>query len=316
MWHLHCSLMQGRPQRLTTGDDMALEGKVKVFGQELPKKGLVIGGVVLGSAGGIYYYRQKKATAASSNGSPAGTIDPQTGDIAGSAQDATDLAALQQEQTASEVGSGSGDIIGYDSSGNPVYGAGGGSSTGIGVVTGYATNAQWGQAAEAALGSNGTDAIGAALGAYLEGKPLTTAQVQSVQEAIAVVGQPPVAGASGNPPGLVTTGGSTGTGNSGGSGNTGGTPTAKPASAPAATRSVPGTTSAVVAWGQVKTATGYHVRAWTSPGEATIIYDSKVQALSVTIPALKSKAKYGWHVAAVNAAGDGPYSPNQFFTTK
>lgn len=62
------------------------------------------------------------------------------------------------------------------------------------------TNAQWGQQAEAALGSSGHDSIAAALGKYLTGATITPTQYQTVQEAIAVMGYPPVAGTNNYPP--------------------------------------------------------------------------------------------------------------------
>jgi Fibronectin type III domain len=295
---------------------MALEGTVDIFGKHVKKKTAAIAVIGVGGLAGIFWWRNKQsaASAASSDtssdtGDTSGTIDPQTGDIAGSAQDEIDLAALQQEESADEVDSasavsGDGDIIGYDDEGNPIYGAG--SSPTTGTTTGYTTNAQWGTAAEAALGSNGTDAIAAAIAKYLNGQPITTDQVTTVQEAQALVGAPPVAGTNGNPPGYVTTGGTT-------------TPPAsgsKPAKAPTGTRSTPGTTSAVVAWAGVTGATKYLVRAWEGGKTTTVIFDSTTSNTSATIPALKSKTKYGWHVAAVNATGQGPFSSNATFTTK
>src|SRR5215469_3184364 len=62
------------------------------------------------------------------------------------------------------------------------------------------TNAQWGQAAEAAMGSSGTDAIAAAIAKYLFGGTLDESQAQTVQEAIAVTGYPPVPGPGNFPP--------------------------------------------------------------------------------------------------------------------
>jgi Fibronectin type III domain len=293
----------------------ALDGTIDIFGQHVKKKTAAIAGLGIGGLAGIFWWRNRQsaaaaaATTSSDTSSTAGTIDPETGDVAGSPQDEIDLAALQQEQSADEVDSaseitGDGNIIGYDDEGNPIYGAGGTTPTPV-TTTGYTTNAQWGTAAEAALGSNGTDAIAAAIAKYLNGQPITTDQATTVQEAQALVGSPPVAGTNGNPPGYVTTGGTSPSPVSG----------SKPAKAPTGTRSTPGATSAVVAWAGVTGATQYRVRAWEGGKTVVVIFDNTTSSTSATIPALKSKTKYGWHVAAANAAGLGPYSANATFTT-
>lgn len=62
------------------------------------------------------------------------------------------------------------------------------------------TNAQWGQAAEAALGSTGRDSTAAAIAKYLFGAPMTPDQALIAQEAEAVTGPPPIAGILGYPP--------------------------------------------------------------------------------------------------------------------
>jgi len=62
------------------------------------------------------------------------------------------------------------------------------------------TNGQWGQQAEADLGSSGTDSIAAAIGKYLAGAEITQDQALIVQEAEALLGPPPQQAASGFPP--------------------------------------------------------------------------------------------------------------------
>jgi hypothetical protein len=192
-----------------------LDGSVHVFGKEIPRKTVAGAAVVLGVGGAIYYRHNQAAAATADTSGTASTtaqsIDPQTGDIAGSSQDAIDLAALQQEQTANQVDAasaitGSGQVIGYDVNGNPIYGSGGGSLNPPSTGNAFTTNSQWGQAAESALGSSGTDAIGTAIGKYLQGQPLTSDQVTVIQQAMALVGSPPVPGANGDPPGIQTTG--------------------------------------------------------------------------------------------------------------
>jgi hypothetical protein len=83
---------------------------------------------------------------------------------------------------------------GYPGGGYYGYTGGGPGPT---VIT---TNAQWGQAAEAAMGSSGTDSIAAAIAKYLFGGTLDENQAQIVQEAIAVTGYPPVPGPGNYPP--------------------------------------------------------------------------------------------------------------------
>lgn len=90
------------------------------------------------------------------------------------------------------------------------------------------TNGQWTQAAISQLTQDGVDAqtAASALGAYIAGAQVTSAQQTIIQEALAIEGYPPQAGANGYPPSIhvqATTGGGTGGGQtgggSGGSGN-------------------------------------------------------------------------------------------------
>lgn len=106
-------------------------------------------------------------------------------------------------------GSGTTNSYGYGSQGE--YGFGGGGFPqpyGYGPTSpnpfGYSptptTNAQWGQDAEAAMGSSGSDAIAAAIAKYLGGSPVTEQQALIIQEAEAVAGPPPQASPTGYPP--------------------------------------------------------------------------------------------------------------------
>jgi hypothetical protein len=69
-----------------------------------------------------------------------------------------------------------------------------GSPSGTQAGSPYTSNAGWAKAVQAGLTDIGYDpqAVGAALGAYLTQEPLTPAQVQIVQTAIAEFGPPPV----------------------------------------------------------------------------------------------------------------------------
>lgn len=121
------------------------------------------------------------------------------------------------------------------------YGGGGGNPPPI------TTNAQWGQAAEAAMGSSGNDNIAAAIAKYLAGQPVTQDQELIVQEAIAVVGNPPQAGPAGYPPKIHVT-----KGPGGGGGNAQNPVTGLHVSQP-------GTTGVDIAWTASPGATSYQV---------------------------------------------------------
>jgi Fibronectin type III domain len=180
-----------------------MAGTVTIAGHQVPKT-LAFGGGALVVVAAIVYYRRKQASSsASSAAAAAGTsstdtaagIDPATGFPYGSPEDQAALASM---------GSG----FGY-----PGGGLGGGSGgplpTGGG---GFTVNSQWAQAAETYMGSNGNDAIAAALGKYLTGQPVTQDQAQIIEEAIAAEGNPPVNGPNGMPPSFKTIPGGPGPG--------------------------------------------------------------------------------------------------------
>lgn len=180
---------------------------IDLFGHKVKEStALLAGGGIIVLVIGIGWYRSKQAAnnaaAQSAATTSANDIDPATGYPAGSPQDEAALQGMN-EGDLGLIGSGSstgaGEIIGYDGDGNPIYASGTTS-----VPGGFTSNAQWGQAAEQYLGSTGSDSIAAAIAKYLNGQPLTSDQVTVVQEAIAVEGNPPVAGTNGNPPGYLT----------------------------------------------------------------------------------------------------------------
>lgn len=182
-------------------DEIKLPGGLHV------KKEVAIGGGILLTAVVIYFYRKNKAQQAAAaaaaqtaaNTTTAGqtgtTIDPQTGYPYGSPEDQAALAAMSYGQLPT-YGSGPGGNYG------PYY-----NPPGPGGGGGFTTNAQWAQAAEQLMGSNGADATAAALGKYLTGQPVTSDQQTLIQEAIAVEGYPPVAGPNGFPPSINLTAG-------------------------------------------------------------------------------------------------------------
>jgi hypothetical protein len=177
------------------------------------KKWLII--VLGGSAVTIGYIviRKRKSSAATAGASTAGTtgqVDPQTGDVAGSAQDQADLASLQ-------AGGGYGlgtDGTGLGSGGFGNYGgylAASPAAAAIPGAGGFTTNGEWAQQAENDLGGLGIDQVtlSAALGAYLTGRSLTADQQSLADQAIAAEGYPPASGPGGYPPAMKTGGGTT-----------------------------------------------------------------------------------------------------------
>jgi hypothetical protein len=174
-------------------------------------KWLAYGGAAAAGLLLIVWYRNKQASAASAAASSTdasstdtGTaqgIDPATGYPYGSPEDQAALQAMGSGYGAGYGGDGYGDYGGGTS--GPLPGPGGG---------GFTTNAEWAQAAEQYLGSTGSDAIGAALGKYLAGVPISQDQATIVEQAIAVEGNPPVSGPNGMPPSFkLQAGGGSGT---------------------------------------------------------------------------------------------------------
>lgn len=138
----------------------------------------------------VYGYRKYKADKAAATPTGPGidqsTIDPATGFIYGSTQDA---AALNSQ-------------AGYV---NPADSSGGITTTGVTTSTTFANNAQWSQAATDYLTNTvGLDGatVSSALGKYLAGSPLDSAGQDIVHQAIAAEGQPPQGGINGFPPSI------------------------------------------------------------------------------------------------------------------
>jgi hypothetical protein len=193
--------------------------KLPIFGNV--KKGTAAA-VGLGSVGlvlAVWWWRQRQAAqSAASNQSnqastsaatttgqmatdPAGNvclqsqIDPSTGYCSGSAQDMEAQQSLLGEDYGDESAL-SGTTLG---------------TSPVATTTTFSNNAAWAQAAETYMGSDGADAIAAAISKYIAGQQMSTAQQQIVQEAIAAEGYPPVAGANGYPPAMNVVGSPSGT---------------------------------------------------------------------------------------------------------
>jgi hypothetical protein len=204
-----------------------LEGTVNVpLAGKQPKK-LVVGGVlVVGTATVIYYYRKRKTAAApaASAATPAGQYPPDG--TTGNPQDlySTDPATGQtygNEMAGAGAGGSAGGALGsgaasgmfYDPATGAYdltspYGTGGtGVSSGNPATPGgppFANNAAWSnwviQEIQALNSSVDAGALTDALGVYLEGGQVTQAQKTLVFDALAIAGDPPVAGALGYPP--------------------------------------------------------------------------------------------------------------------
>ena len=264
------------------GETITLPG-----GLHVKKNVAITVGIASVAVGGYFYYRQRKASqaAAASATDPNAQTDPQTGFAYGSPQDQAALAGMsgatlgQQNTGSSFVG---GQVIGYDQFGNPIYGQG---QPGSGMPGSFVSNAQWTQSAEALMGSNGADAIAAALGKYLLGQPLTAEQVTTVQQAIAAEGYPPVAGVNGNPPGYQTAQPVSPGGGGGGGGGAG--PGAK--NPVTGITAVPRTTQVDVHWNALPNAHQYLVKAWI--GSKTIT-QTTVTGTTATLHNLKPATSY------------------------
>lgn len=296
---------------------------IKLPGLGEVKTPYVIGGVglTLGIVGYAWYKHRQNAgsatasTAAADGGTAA--IDPQTGLPEGSPADLAALQALDGGTAAGGVGEdigGAGGSLGaggqalyydpadglYDLT-SPYTGTGTGTSTST-ANTGPGTftdNAYWVQYAVAnVVGYTGSQIQGA-LAVYLAGQGMTSTEMTIYQASLAVAGPPP--SPPSQPAHLSTT-----------------TPGAgKPKSAPSDLKTDKITSSSATAsWGKVTGATGYDLVAWEAIKGTPVIYRGTVTGTSYDFAGLKSKAKYGWYVAASDAAGEGPHTSNQHFTTK
>lgn len=155
------------------------------------------------------------------------------------------------------------------------YWPGGGFGYGYGTSGGgnpppITTNAQWGQAAESAMGSSGNDAIAAAIAKYLSGQAVTQQQELVIQEAEAVVGPPPQEAASGYPPKIHVSKG----GGGGGSGAT------NPVTGLRVTNA--GTTGVDISWNAAQGATSYQVT--STHGNAGMTGPTSARIHSVNAP--------------------------------
>jgi hypothetical protein len=273
------------------------------------------GGLVVIVFAAVYYRSKKQAAAASANGNvtdPAGNVctalDPNSGYCPGSQEDLAyqgtgASGSLVGQDSASYVG---GQIVGYDQYGNPIYSSGPNVNTGPGSFT---NNAAWSQAAVEYLQGidSNTDGsvIAAALGAYINGQGVTSAQRSIIEQAIAFEGMPPVGGTNGYPPNIKDI--STGGGSGGGSG--GGTTVKRPvAPKPKVTKIL--ARDVTVAWPRVPNATSYIVQV---SGRAVFNMGDGIEH---TFGNLTPNHHYSYKVWAENKAGKSAAGTGTFTTKK
>jgi hypothetical protein len=178
---------------------MAIEGTVKTpFGQVQKKTAVVVGVGAVGVVGIVWYRSRQNASssAATTAATTTATTDP-------SIDPATGIPYAQEggggQGFADQLGSGgyydnNGNWIPYSQQSFP------GGTPGPGSFT---SNPQWAQYVEDYLvNTTGLDAnaTGAAIGKYITGQPVTSDMVTIIQQAIAIGGNPPVAGTDGYPP--------------------------------------------------------------------------------------------------------------------
>lgn len=265
------------------------KGKIGGMDKKYVYGGLAIGGIVIA----VVYFRSKSQSSASnSTGTvtdPAGNVcaalSPSSGYCPGTAEDlayAGNTAGLVGSDNASYVG---GQIIGYDQYGNPIYSSNSGQgNNGPGTFT---NNSNWVQACVTYITDADPNAnagtILTVLGLYINGEDIgSDANRNIVEQAIAAEGYPPVAGSSGNPPGIVQKSG-TGSGGGGGTGKS-------------ATNPVKGLRSANVKfdnfdveWNPSANATGYNVTVTKAGKQVT---QQKTNGTSIHIAHLAKKTRY------------------------
>lgn len=155
---------------------MDLDGEIKVpVAGPMKKKTLAI--AVIGAAGvvGIIWWRRTHGSSSS-----AAAVDPNAADSAVTPTDGS--FSLGPDTTAGDP---------FGTGGVPVD-AGGGSGGTVGSIptsTGFTTNAEWAQQAEADLG--GSANVAAAINKVLGGVTVTTAQKEIFEQAVGLEGQPP-----------------------------------------------------------------------------------------------------------------------------
>lgn len=258
---------------------MTVTDSIKVPGVGPAKKQTVylVGGVVV-VALAVGYYRSKHQAPAAT---PAAAADQSSGQV-------------DQTGAGPYDGSGSGYSGGASWPSNPA------------TPAAYTTNAEWAQAAEDYLVNTvqeSASAVGAALGKYLTGQPLTSDQVVLVQQAIAFANYPPVNGPTGHPPSYYTV-------TSGGGGSGSGL------SAPSApTVSAIDKHGATLTWGKVSGANHYVIY-YKMNGQGTVHQAGSSGGTSFRIGYFPPATRLTVWVNAVDSSGNrGASSSTTSFAT-
>ncbi len=182
---------------------------------------------------------------------------------------------------------------------------GGGGGTGPGTPSGppFSTNAQWSQYVLAYFGQGGsTGGMADAIGLYLAGQQVSVAQQGLINDAIAIGGPVPVAGANGYPPSIRVAGGQPPTGPS---------KSHAPQTAPSPVTTATTANQLTVTWPPVGGATKY--QAEVSGPQAGVKADPTVTQSRAVFSVATSGTNGTVKVRAGNAAGWGPWSsPAQF----
>jgi hypothetical protein len=195
----------------------------------VPKAGAAAG--ILGVLGAIWWYRTRHTPAAPAAAAAAADPYPPDGSTGDETDpDSTDPATGQTYgDEAGVTGAGgaasidpypwdgttgdAGDPYSMDPQTGATYGDTGTAGTTAPGGPPFSSNAAWSQYAIGYLtGTAGLNArtVTTALGAYLDGKPVTAAQEDIINDAIGIAGKPPVSGPGGFPPSIHVTGTKTG----------------------------------------------------------------------------------------------------------
>lgn len=292
---------------------LLMAGTVKVPGVGEVKKTYVwIGAAATAGILAVAYYRHRNAA----NAAAANAATPVTGDTSQYDPNAIDPntgLTYAQEAASGQIGAqeggvsgyggsyyGSGNIVGYDQYGMPIY------STGIAGNNVYNTNADWATAAENQLQAQGVDYQTAAnaISRILAGLSVTSQQQDLFMEAVGQLGQPP----QGYPKPIKLQNAPTGPGSPSGS--------AAPPGAASMAANPPGnlhvvqvsTNFAEIQWNAVANAKSYTVK--SSPGG-----QFSTNNTIANLGSLKRKTRYTVQVWANPTKTGGPHS-TVTFTTK
>jgi hypothetical protein len=182
-------------------------GTISVGGKKVKKSTAGLVGIAAVGVVAVAVMRKKSAAAAAAAtpatattftdpaGNSCAAPNPATGYCPGSPEDISATEQLSAGSTDYGLSNGGSGVYTSPS----LYGNSTGTTSAVPVFT---DNGSWAQYVEQALGSDGTDAIAAAIAKYLSGQSVTSAQQTTIEQAIAIANYPPVSGSGGFPPSL------------------------------------------------------------------------------------------------------------------